>query len=228
MQNLKLKRKFISLAAAALLAAPGLASALPVTWTDWTSISGTSASGVLDGVSVSVSADIINTSRSQTGCGTNWWTEPDASDRPYTGGTLDTAPTNCEQISLNLPTSVTVSFGSAIDNLYMALLSVGTPSRTVSYDFNESFVIDSEGRGFWGNDGTDGVVSAGDVFSGTEFHGVLSFTSPITSLTFTTAPSEFWHAFTFGKVENVPEPGMLAMFALGLLGLGYSRRRQLA
>lgn len=225
MSLMKTKNKVFAVVALVMMAASGTAGAVPVAWTDWTSFSQTSASGTMDGVSVTVTSSIMN-GPSQTSCGTNYWTEPDPADPAYTGGTVDNAPTPCEQIGLSLPASVSVTFGSAIDNLYMALLSVGQPGVAVTYDFDQSFAIDSEGRGFWGNDATDGTPGPNDTLTMREFHGVLLFDAPVTNLTFTTAPNENWHAFTFGSAAtNVPEPSIMALFAAGLLGLGVARRR---
>ena len=45
-------------------------------------------------------------------------------------------------MGLNTATSITISFTSAVDTLYMALVSVGQPSVQVTYDFDRSFAID--------------------------------------------------------------------------------------
>ena len=148
----------------------GIASAAPVTWTDWTAISTSAASGNMGGVTVGVTANSGSMNGpSQTACGTNWWTQPNPSSPAYTGGSVSNAPTACEQVGLNTPVSITVSFSSAISNLYMALLSVGQQSVTVTYDFDTPFTIDSEGQGFWG-DGTF-TTGAGDTLAMSEFHG---------------------------------------------------------
>lgn len=219
-----------SLAAAGIAAfgllALGSAVAAPVIWTDWTAISGAGATGTMGGVGVTLTATAGSMNGpSQTGCGTNFWTEPDASDRPYTGGSISNAPTACEQVGLNSPVSITATFSAPVSTLYMALLSVGQPGLPVTYTFDQAFSIDSEGAGYWGNDVTDGVI-VGNALTMREFHGVLQFSAPVSSLSFTTAPGENWHAFTFARAEDrtVPEPGSLLLVAAALLGAGSVRR----
>lgn len=213
-----------TLVAAASCLAMGSVSASLATWTDWTAISATSATGTMGGIAVTATTNggtVIN-GPSQTGCGTNYWT-----GTAYTNGSLSNGPMACDMVALNSAVSITVTFSSAVDNLYMALLSVGQPGYKVTYDFNRSFSIDSEGDGYWGNDVTNGVLGAGTLGGGSltmqEFHGVLRFAAPVTSLTFTTDPGEYWHAFTFG---TIPEPGTLALVGAAMLAAGALSRRK--
>jgi hypothetical protein len=221
----------IALALGLTLAAAHASAAL-VNWTDWTRVSSSGASGTLAGTAVTVTGTTNGVSQAACGGGAiNYWTQPNASSPAYTGGTVSNAPTACEQVGLNTATSITITFSSAIDTLYMALVSVGQPTVAVTYDFDRSFAIDSQGVGYWSfaNGGLPGsaVTGPGDTLTMREFHGMLRFGGGITSLTFTTNPSENWHAFTLGTLA-VSAPGTLALGGLGLMALGLAARRRAA
>jgi hypothetical protein len=218
-----------TLAAAVALAAAGSASAVNVAWTNWTSLGTalTSATGTMGGVGVSVATTAPMNGVTQIGgaanCPTNYWTEPNALDKPYTGGSISNAPTPCEQLGMASGNNVTVNFSSPVAVLYMALLSVGQPGLAVTYTFDQAFTIDSEGQGFWGNDATNGI-QAGNTLTMREFHGVLRFNAPVSSLSFSSG-TENWQAFTFG---TVPEPASLLLVGGALLAAGVASRRRKA
>ena len=191
------------------LSGTGVASAANVAWTNWTAITTATADGDMGGVAVHITATSggdLFTDESYTSCGFNFWTEPNPADPAYTGGTVTNAPTPCEQVALDLPVSVTVTFSTPVTGLYMALLSIGSRDITVTYDFDHAFTVDSDGIGYFSGtfDNKPGLFSllSGDRIAMTEFHGVLAFTGPVSSLTFTTSTEELWQAFTFGRATT--------------------------
>jgi len=222
-------------AIAALIAAASPASAAPVVWTDWTAEPAASTvTGTLNGIGVTYTGPY---SFAQLGTGTNYWTEPAPpgpgyGPPPYTSNTVvDNAPTPAEMVALSQAGTHRVVFASPITDLVMALVSVGTPSVTVTYSFNQDFSLLSTGYGFWNQaTSTNGLPpyvltrTGSGVMTGVEGHGALLFAGPVTSLTWTTNPSENWHGITFGV--PVPEPSTYALMLAGLLVMGFVARRR--
>lgn len=202
------------------------AFAVPITWTDWTSATvgaAGSATGNIGSIDVTYSGDVTF---AQLGSGTNYWTE--GNPAPYTGNPLvDNAPTASEMIAMSLSgITNTISFSESVYNPIMAIVSQGRTSLPVSYDFDSSFTVLSEGRGYWG----DGwyTTGPGDVLTGYELHAVIQFSGLFDSISWTAAPGEYWHGFTIGLTETapVPEPATMFLLGSGLLGLVGIRKKR--
>ncbi len=198
------------------------ANAVTISWTDWTSaapstVSGTMTVGVTP-VSVAFSGSY---SFAQTAGGTNYWS-PSA---PYDSSALvDNAPPASDIIALNTGGTATITFGQAILDPLIALVSWN--GNVV--DFGVPMTTISSGTGFWGGGSFGSVTATG--FTGVgELHGVVQLPGIHSSITFTHT-SENWHGLTVGVVAlappPVPEPAMLGLLGFGLAGIGFLRRRQ--
>ena len=210
----------MALAASSLLATTAQAQ----TWVDWTAVTTAGAAGTLDAsgtdVGVALSGPVYF---GQTSCGTDYF----ASGSAYAG--VANRP-GCDMVAINAVSSYTVNFTNPIANLYMAFISVGQPNLPVTYSFNAPFGIISEGAGWFGS---GPAVVTGNQLTGNEWHGIIRFDAPISSLSFSTAPGETWHGFTFGTDglapppnTVTPEPISMALLGTGLLGVGAARRRR--
>jgi hypothetical protein len=222
-------KKLVLLLWAFLILLPN-ANATPIYWTDWTSSTNSSSPladsviGTLNGVNVTYSGDFTFV---QTGTGINYWTEPLPANKPYTGNSvISNAPTASEMIALNTQTTNTLKFSSPITNPILAIVSMGQPNFSVTYDFSEDYTYIGSGWGYWsavtGQAGAYTILSS-EIFQGRELHGVLLFIGTFSEISWTST-AENWHGFTVGT--PVPEPISMLLFGTGLVGVsGYVRKK---
>lgn len=203
-------------------AGAALSQAVLYNYVDWTSATvgnAGSASGTLDGITVSYSGDVAAATQLGPG-GINYWT-PSA---PYISGTVTNAPGTTDIVTLDsASTGNTVTFSQAVTNPIMHLVSIGRTSLPVSYTFSVDFDILSYGTGYWGGGGATSFVKSGSVLTGREGHGTIMLKGTFTSFSFDVSPAEYWHGFTIGLPQAVPEPFTMALGAAG--ALAYVRKR---
>ncbi len=205
------------------------ASAGYVEWTDWTQASygaSGSATGSIGSIGIQYAGDVTF---AQLGTGTNYWIEK--TPAPYTANSVvDNGPTASEMVAMSLANITnTVTFSETVYDPIMAIVSQGQYGLPVTYDFDANFTVLSEGHGYWG-DGWYEQPTA-DVLKGFELHAAIQFYGAYDSISWTANPYEYWHGFTFGlgdQAFEVPEPTTALLAGLGLLGVGWQRRRRSA
>lgn len=191
----------------------------------------------LNNVTVSYSGQIAFT---QVSGGTNYWTEPNAAARPYTGGEVSNAPPAADIIAMSQASSRTLTFSESVTDIYFAYISINGNGFT----FNRDFDIISEGAGFWGNGAVQKVNNGNGTYSlnsvpgsplGSEPHGIIKLKGSFTSVEWSSAANEFWYGFTVGATartadlppdNSVPEPSTYALVGAALLAVSVLRRRK--
>ena len=202
------------------------AHAVPVAWTDWTSVSGNLAEGTINvnGTSIGVSVASTSgyyTSHIDSGTANPWgavWSGP-----AYTNGSVDNAPVS-EFLGFGTGGTVTVTFDQTVRGVYLAMNSW----ENQSVNFGEAITVDSSGPGNWGGTGAYTPYANGEGFTtggnpDGNWHGVVSLSGSRMGFSFT-HNTELWHGITVGIAE-VPAPATFALFAAALLALGFVKRR---
>lgn len=176
-----------------------------------------SASGSLtlgsDLIHVSYTGDVASATQVGSG-GINYYVPPTV----YTNAQVANVPSNNNVITLDQDPAYTnvLTFSSALLNPILDIVSLGAPGVRVTYTFNATPTILSQGTAYWGGCSTCLSVT-GNSLTGTEGSGVIEFTGSYTSLTWTTTGGEYWNGFTVGvqglgsPVSRVPEPETWAL-----------------
>ncbi|MDQ6737665.1 MAG: PEP-CTERM sorting domain-containing protein [Gemmatimonadota bacterium] len=219
-----------------------VAGAQPVAWTNWTSFTaGTpgSATGTIAAsggpATVTYTGEVL--AGSQTSAGGITYFDPNSSGHNFStttysnGTTVPNGPgTNPGFIQMQGGGNTilnTLTFSTPVNKLFFAIISLGQPGNGVTYAFNNAFTIATQGGGWWGTCGSPPCLTqSGNNLTGIEGDGTLIFNGPITSISWTAAPSEYWHGFSVGAPSTVPEPSSMALLGTGLVGLVPMMRRR--
>jgi PEP-CTERM motif len=206
---------------------PSLAHADTVVWANWTAgVAGSpgSAAGNIGGIAVTYSGQTDGLTTVPT------WTPASS----FSGGTVGNAPPPTASIMIEggMPTLETITFSSTIIDPVFAIWSLGAANTPASFDFESktsepfTFIAGGPSTEFGGGP----ITVNGQIVNGAEGNGVIQFTGAYSSITFTTPDPEFYYAFTVGNdttlnPPDVPEPGTLSLFGLGILALPLVRTK---
>jgi hypothetical protein len=216
-------KKNIVLFCSVVLFAPiqAMASIDTASWTNWTSSTTGSFMQNLNTINVTYTGD-SNTLGVIYGSYIydvpSSFTNADITNTPGSNGTL--------QMQGGSSFVNNFHFSQAVINPLIELFSVGNSNNAASFNFlnGATFSILKEGAGHWGG---GSLVQNGNSVIGAEGNGLIQFVGTYSDISFTTPNYEFFYGATVGApVSAVPVPAAIWMFASGLLGFGFLRRRK--
>jgi hypothetical protein len=217
-----------------IAAAPVSSARAQIVWTGWTAFTAGQTTGTATGTIGSTTVNYVG----EVGAGslvntpvvnppnTGLWRELSP---PLAYGGIGPKTNDFIQLSGGTGTGTnTLSFSAPVDNVFLAIISLGQPGLPAQFNFDHAFTINSQGAGNFGGSATS-LTATGNTLFGTEGNGVLQFTGPITSISWTNPVHEFYYGFTVGAAggtSTIPEPSSLGLLASGLVGLAPIVRRR--
>ncbi len=213
---MKIKLLAVTLAAACIHTA---ASAGP-SWIDWATVN----TGTLTIGSDVVGVSLTGSTPLSLDNGTYYYNNANTGGISPSGSYGGFQPSDMLQVANTA--FFTLTFSQAVQNPYIALVSVGQGGLPVTYSFDSNVSVLSSGSNYWGY---SGYSVAGNAFTGYEFNGVLQLHGSFTTMHIAVGQPEFWHGFNVGSasVSAVPEPESYALMlaGLGLIGAIVRRRK---
>jgi len=211
--------KFLGILLAAAVV-PAMADTF--TYVNWTSSTSSTVSGTVGSVTVSYSGEL---SFAQTGSTSSPWGGYTPAST-WESSLVSNAPSTDQIVAITGAVGITdtVTFSSPVSNLVMDIVSLGQPGVGTQYFFNTPFTILNIGPSNEYGGSATSLVKSGNTLTGTEGDGILLFTGPVTSISWTADNPEYWNGFTFGvdtaASTGTPEPSAWIAVATGLLLIG--------